>query len=161
MQMVSSPDSPESLVKELREGLGWPLVRAAQVVIQAYNQALEACGLTFRSFAVLAYAGSGKGKTQLAIAHGVGLDKTTLVATLDELERRRIVRRMPDPEDRRARIVGITDEGRALLEKASAIVAEVENRLCACSPHGDTSALTSALLALIDGPLCSCTGSCC
>lgn len=147
---------------ELREGIGWPIARAAHAVTQAYNAALAASGLSLRTYAVLAYIGTGRAGTQLAIAQGVGLDKTTLVATIDELERRGLVRRTPDPNDRRARIVGITGAGREVLSQAAQIAGGVEARLCACVDERDATTLKSTLIALIDGPLRERGGgSCC
>src|SRR5256885_2895836 len=50
------------------------------------------------------------------------MDKTTMVVTLDELERRRLAERRLSPSDRRVRVVGITGEGRKLVGKAHRVV---------------------------------------
>ena len=40
-----------------------------------------------------------------------GLDKTTMVVTIDELEKAGLAERRPSPTDRRARIIAVTDAG--------------------------------------------------
>jgi DNA-binding MarR family transcriptional regulator len=49
--------------------------------------------------------------TQIELARLVGLDKTTMVATLDELEAAGLAERRPSPSDRRARIIAVTEAG--------------------------------------------------
>ena len=50
------------------------------------------------------------------------LDKTTMVTTLDGLERAGLARRVPSPTDRRARLVETTAQGEALVEKAATVI---------------------------------------
>jgi MarR family transcriptional regulator, transcriptional regulator for hemolysin len=147
----------------LREGLGWPVARAAHAITVAHNEGLARFGLSLRHFAVLATIEAGALRSQLEIAQVVGLDKTTLVATIDELERKGFVQRTPDPNDRRARIVGITAEGRSVLEPAAANVRETEARIFSEMTCEDAERIKSALIALLGGPLssyCGRAGSC-
>ncbi len=137
----------------LREGLGWPLARLAHLITSLHNEALAPLELNLRTFAVLAMVGEGEARTQLEIAQTVGLDKTTLVATIDDLERRGLVERAADPNDRRARIVGITSLGRPLLERACACVRDTEARIFADMPAHESNALKSALVGLMNGTL--------
>ncbi|MDO8185581.1 MarR family transcriptional regulator [Conexibacter sp. JD483] len=55
---------------------------------------------------------------QARLAERSGVDRATLVALLNELESRQLAARAPDPADRRAHAVSITDAGRALLLRA-------------------------------------------
>jgi DNA-binding MarR family transcriptional regulator len=59
-----------------------------------------------------AVADSGPPQTQLALAHALGLDKTTLTSLLDRLEKRGLMTRVLDSHDRRARIPVLTPAGR-------------------------------------------------
>ena len=54
---------------------------------------------------------------QLELSRRVGIASTTAVAALDSMERRRLLKRTRDPNDRRKYYVGLTDEGRQLVEK--------------------------------------------
>ncbi len=52
------------------------------------------------------------------IACALNFAPRTVTEAIDGLERDRLVMRKPDPEDRRAKIVSITETGRAVLEAA-------------------------------------------
>ena len=52
------------------------------------------------------------------VAALLAMDRTTLTAALKPLERRGLVEVVPDPADRRSRILKLTDEGRSVLAAA-------------------------------------------
>ena len=66
-----------------------------------------------RGYLVLAVAGQGEPKSQLALAQHLGVDRTAMTYLLDDLEAAGLVERRPDPADRRARRVTLTDAGQA------------------------------------------------
>lgn len=163
MELVSQPAPCSKVPAVLREGLGWPLARIAHAFRVAHDQALAPLNLNMRTFAVLAMVGGGATRTQLEIAQNVGLDKTTLVAALDELERRALVARNPDPADRRARIVTITCDGERLLAQAADAVRTSERMLLGDLSGEHIEQTKSVIDALIGGPLhdyLDRTGSC-
>jgi DNA-binding MarR family transcriptional regulator len=51
------------------------------------------------------------------LAHAFGLDPSTITRQVQALERAGLVARSPDPADRRASILDLTDEGRAVLAR--------------------------------------------
>ncbi|MGV9802378.1 MarR family winged helix-turn-helix transcriptional regulator [Mycobacterium sp. NPDC003449] len=53
-------------------------------------------------------------RTQAALAEAIGADKTRIIPTLDELQRRGYIERRPAPDDRRVRLLEITPAGRDL-----------------------------------------------
>jgi DNA-binding MarR family transcriptional regulator len=61
---------------------------------------------------------------QARLSERAGVDRATLVAVLNELESRDLAVRAPDPADRRAHAVSVTDAGRALLERAVELEAQ-------------------------------------
>lgn len=87
--------------------------RAWQGLRCVIDKACRDEGLTDgRDWLVLTALGDGVRRTQLELARLIGLDKTTLTAILDRLERDRLLVRTPAPDDRRARIPTSTDAGR-------------------------------------------------
>src|ERR1700742_3637572 len=100
--------------------LTWLLHRAAQRMRAALDQVAQTCGLTgVRDWIVLAALTAEPGRTQLALAHDLGLDKTTLTSLLDRPEAHgRVVRRV-DPHGRRARIPELTGAGRRMQAKVT------------------------------------------
>ena len=55
--------------------------------------------------------------TQSQLAELCALDKTTMVVTLDELERAGLAERRPSSTDRRARIIAVTEAGERIVAR--------------------------------------------
>jgi DNA-binding MarR family transcriptional regulator len=100
--------------------LTWLLHRAAQRMRAALDQVARAQGLTgVRDWIVLMALSTQPGRTQLALGHALGLDKTTLTSQLDRLETDGLIIRRLHPHDRRARIPEITPAGRRIQERVT------------------------------------------
>lgn len=82
-----------------------------------------------RGYLVLVALAGGEPPSQLALAKEVSLDRTVMTYLLDDLEAHELISRRPDPRDRRARQVLLTDAGRARLEQARRSLAAAEQRL--------------------------------
>ena len=89
--------------------------------------ALESIGLTPALFAVLSFVQERDGTIQQRIGAAMGIDPSTMVALIDELERAGLAKRRPHPKDRRAREVAITPKGRRAVERGRALAREVED----------------------------------
>jgi DNA-binding MarR family transcriptional regulator len=83
------------------------------------NRALEDFQLKERSYSVLALAASGLAPSQREIADFLSLDPSQIVSLVDDLEKRGLVLRAPDKQDRRARIVTATESGERLYASAT------------------------------------------
>ena len=94
----------------LASDLCWLLSRASHGLNTASTAALEEVGISPRDHMVLTTAMTGT-YTQSEIARTVGLDKTTMVVTMDELEAAGLAERRPSPADRRARVIVVTAAG--------------------------------------------------
>lgn len=85
--------------------------RVSDGVLAAYNVS-EACAVP------LIVAGRlGTAVRQVELAEQVGIEGPSLVRLLDQLCAAGLMRREADPDDRRAKIVALTDTGRALTER--------------------------------------------
>jgi DNA-binding MarR family transcriptional regulator len=72
-----------------------------------------------------------QGSTVTEIARLARLTKATVVAAVDDLERRGYAERVPDPRDRRAKPVRLTARGREAVATAEKIFDEIEQELAA------------------------------
>ncbi|MCT1478858.1 MarR family winged helix-turn-helix transcriptional regulator [Microbacterium sp. p3-SID336] len=79
---------------------------------------LDDLDTTLRTVSVLLCAEAGE-KTQKELAELACLDKSTMVNTLDALERAGLAERKVLPEDRRVRIVEVTDRGREIVSSTT------------------------------------------
>jgi DNA-binding MarR family transcriptional regulator len=80
-QAPRTSETPEALASDLC----WLLSRASHALTTECTQALEGSGISPRDHSVLATATTGA-HTQIELARLVGLDKTTMVVTVDALE---------------------------------------------------------------------------
>src|SRR5215470_15878429 len=94
-------------------------------------EALESIGLTPALFALLNVLGARDGAIQQELGSAMGIDPSTMVSLIDELERAGLAKRRPDPRDRRARQVSITPKGRRQLERARELALEAEDEVLA------------------------------
>lgn len=99
-----------------------------------------------RGYLVLVALASGEPPSQLALAQQVNLDRTVMTYLLDDLEARQLITRRPDPRDRRARQVLITEEGRAHLARAQHSLSLAEARLLADLDEDDARQLRHLLM---------------
>jgi DNA-binding MarR family transcriptional regulator len=83
-----------------------------QVTLYLDRAAVEMGLNDARDWLVLAVLDDGQQRTQLELSRVVCVDKTTLIAVLDRLEKQGLVVRTVDPSDRRVRIPQLTDKGR-------------------------------------------------
>jgi DNA-binding MarR family transcriptional regulator len=102
-----------------------PLVRE---LVAAEEPVLAAHGLTMWGYIVLCALDRGEVRTQAALAEAINADKTRIIRTLDDLQHDGHIDRVPDPEDRRARLLRITEQGRRLKDAAQTEIQRGEER---------------------------------
>ncbi|MFI6709615.1 MarR family winged helix-turn-helix transcriptional regulator [Nonomuraea sp. NPDC050478] len=133
----------------LRRDLHW-LAARLKIGLHGIEERIAARhGMSLWGYTVLVEVVSGPARTQLALAAAVPVDKTKLVAILDELESSGLVRRRPDPRDRRARLVDPTDAGREACEAASAEIRAVEDDLLSDLEPGERERFVDALQRIV------------
>src|ERR1700722_2141803 len=104
------PVLPES-AEPLASDVCWMMSRASHSLTTELTAALDGSGISPRGHAVLVAATGGE-HTQTDLARVVGIDKTTMMVTLDELEAAGLAERRPLSTDRRARLAVVTRSGR-------------------------------------------------
>ena len=94
------------------------LKRAARGIARRYDEALEPVDLTNGQYSTLMVVAGLQPISMQVLAEKLGMDRTTLTATLKPLQRRRLVSAQLDTSDRRSRMLRLTEEGAALLREA-------------------------------------------
>ena len=138
----------------LMGNLGWMLDQANHALGSEVAGALAPLGLGQRGFCVLSAAMDAQ-LTQTELAGMIGVDKTTMVVTVDELEHKGLAERIPSPTDRRARVIKVTDAGRAKVAEGQEIVLGVQNEVLEALPASDRAAFVASLMKLVSGRLSS------
>jgi DNA-binding MarR family transcriptional regulator len=95
------------------------------------TDALATVDLTPALFALLNVIGAREGAIQQELGAALGIDRTTMVSLVDQLETGGLARRRPSPGDRRAREVAVTAKGRRVLARARRLLARAEDDVLA------------------------------
>jgi MarR family transcriptional regulator, lower aerobic nicotinate degradation pathway regulator len=90
-----------------------------------FAAALEPLGMHPRQFGVLTVLDARPGMTQHELAEHSGVDSSSMVAVLDELESQGLAERRPHPDDRRKRCIHLTSKGDAKLREMRAVARDV------------------------------------
>lgn len=126
--------------------------RVSHALTTESTAALEDSGISPRGHSVLAAAMTGE-YAQTELARMVGLDKTTMVVTVDDLEAHGLVERRPSKSDRRARLIKVTREGRRKVEVADGVLDRVREDVLAALPAEEREVFLRALGRLACGRL--------
>jgi DNA-binding MarR family transcriptional regulator len=117
---------PDIEIPEFAGQLFFRLWRASHTRVA---EALESVGLTPALFGLLDILGSRQGAIQQELGSAMGVDPSTMVSLIDQLETAGLAKRRPRPTDRRAREVVITPKGRRLLERSRRMASQVEDEV--------------------------------
>ncbi len=132
--------------------LSFLLDHTSHVLRTRMTAALAEIGLTPRMHCVLVHALEEE-RTQVQLAEIGDMDKTTMVVTVDALEKAGLAERRPSTRDRRARVIAVTEEGARVAARSQAIADGVHQDTLATLPEDQREALVTALNALVGGHL--------
>ena len=92
--------------------------RAARALSRLFDEALRPVGLTSGQFSLLNALNRPVPPSIAPVAQLLAMDRTTLTAALKPLERDGLIAIAKDPDDRRNRLLRLTDKGRGILAAA-------------------------------------------
>jgi MarR family transcriptional regulator for hemolysin len=144
--MTQSPERPDDLA--------WLMGTVSHSLTTELTAALEELNVTPRAHCVLSTAMQGE-YTQTALAQAIGLDKTTMVVTIDSLERAGLVERRTSGTDRRARVIAVTEAGEEKVAEGERIVEQIQADVLSALPPDTRAAFVDALRRLAADRLCT------
>jgi MarR family transcriptional regulator, transcriptional regulator for hemolysin len=109
--------------------IGLQLARVSKSVGRAFNDALAEVGGSLPVWLILTTLRGEAHPSQQQLARAVGIEGPTLTRHLDQLEAAGLVRRVPQPDDRRAVRVEPTEAGLALHARMLEVVIAFNRRL--------------------------------
>lgn len=149
---MASPVTTAESTDVMSGDLGWLLSQTSHGLAVEQTARLERLGIAPRGYCVLRAAMSGE-YTQGEIGQSIGVDKTTMVVTLDSLEAAGLAERTPSKTDRRARVISVTKDGRARVAEADSVTAELYEEVLAELSEEQRKVLLGALNQLQCGSL--------
>lgn len=146
--MNRMPKQPACDHPSLDEFVGYNLKRAYMIFQADFREALGKDGLSPRSYSALSLAVQNANITQSELARRLGIERSGLVAIVDQLEEAGLLCRVGVPGDRRVQALTPTQEGLALFARASKQVATHEDRLTSVLSDGERDQLLTLLRKL-------------
>ncbi|KUN22910.1 MarR family transcriptional regulator [Streptomyces antibioticus] len=145
-------DADEPWMRGLHADTGYLLYRLGLRSGQLFNTFLQESGLRLRHYAVLRYLAGSAGALQRELSTRLGYDPSAIVGLVDDLEKLDLTERRPSPDDRRSKIVVLTEKGRIFLRDTDEAGRRVTNDLLEPLDAGERDALHALLLRIADQP---------
>ena len=146
---VTTSPVGEQLPRALSDRLGFLLGRAHLAHRAIAERALASLDLGVKEFGALSVLVEEGPLSQQRLGERQGVDRTTMVAVVDALERSELVERRRNPHDRRAYSLQATSKGRRVLRQASDLAQQAEDEFLAPIPARDRRLLKQLLQNLI------------
>jgi len=135
---------------ELGKYPGYLLARLGEASRRRFHKALEPEGLHPRDFGVMTMVDAHPGLSQQQLHEKTGIDPSSMVAVIDDLQSRGLAERRPDPEDRRARAIFLTDEGQRTLGRIGKVAARLQREMFGGLSEHELSTLHALLRKLAE-----------
>lgn len=146
---ASNPGPDQAIEYGILPGLiGFHLRFAALAVFRDFTAHLSHLGITQHQHGVMEIIALNPGATPAVIADALGTDRPTLAEIIDKLEERKLVQRRQSLVDGRRRELFLSDAGKALLDRANALIEEHEARIVAGMKRSEIDRLLALLRRL-------------
>ena len=119
---------------------------------RTHDETLEQFGLNWGETKVLSslrYGGPPYRSTPGRLGSQLDLSSGAMTARLDKMEEANLIRRLPDPDDRRGVVIELTEHGRELWEQSIAVQAEKESTVAAALTAAEQDQLNALLRRLV------------
>lgn len=138
--------SKGELKLDLLPGLiGYQLRLAQLSIFNDFAAELKDFDISPGRFGVLVLISANPGMTQSLLASATQLDRSTMVAVIDQLEARGLVERRASPTDRRSNALVLTEEGEKLLKQLKRRIKQHETRIANTMTAEETATLVGLL----------------
>jgi DNA-binding MarR family transcriptional regulator len=129
--------------------LGYLLKHAQSRFSEIASAEFAPLGISGREAAVLRAIDAQPPEAQGDIARRMGVDRTTMVTLVDELEAKGLVRRRQDPDDRRRNVVELTDTGKSAVSRAAEATVRAEREFLRPLPAAEAERFRRSLGVLL------------
>ena len=144
-------DRPGLRTFVIEESLGYLINRTARAFANRLAAELRAFDIGIGQWAVLLHLWGNDGMTQAQLARRVAIEQPTMVRTIDRMERDGLVNRAPDPNDRRATRITLTERGWKLRDELVPLAAKVNAAATERLTDAEVATLRRLLGKLLDG----------
>jgi DNA-binding MarR family transcriptional regulator len=129
--------------------VGYQLRCAQSIAIQTFTELFAAENIAYGQYSTFVVISRSEGTNQKALARALRLDQSTLIPTLDHLERNGWIARTRDPQDRRSTLLTVTTAGKAKLRRLEALIRKHDAALTRSLSAAETSSLLNMLHRIV------------
>ena len=140
-----SATSPGPIPAGFGDNFGWLIAQCFRAHLDAVDRAVADLPHGHRGFQALLGAANCSAKNQAELAKQLGVDRTVMVYLVDDLERAGLVERLPDPNDRRSRLIRATEVGLERLAAKQTAISAAESELLAALTADEQKSLREML----------------
>jgi DNA-binding MarR family transcriptional regulator len=134
----------------LRGTPSWLITRVARHASRLVSEGFAAAGARGYHYRLLAALEEFGPSSQAGLGRRVGIDRSDVVAVVNELADGGLVERAPDPEDRRRNVVTITPAGVEQLRRLDGVLAGIQDELLAPLSSDERDELARLLTRVSD-----------
>jgi len=149
-RMPQAPAAPEIDVTPLPDIVGYMLRRAHLVVVKNFITVCAELDIRPAQYTILTVIENNPGLKQIDVSLALGIKRTNMVALIDILEKRDLVRRVTVKSDRRSYALHLTPKGKAFMSRLRARVARHEDEIGAALGSNGRAQLLSQLHVLLE-----------
>jgi MarR family transcriptional regulator, organic hydroperoxide resistance regulator len=153
MKMITDMKDSKDTLLDLEKFLCFAIYSTANAVTRAYQPRLAALGLTYPQYLVMVVLWERENRTVKAIGDKLSLDSGPLTPLLKRLETAGLITRRRDTVDERQVLIALTEEGRAMRERAEAVPAAM-GQAFGCTLE-EAKGLRAELMAMRDNLIAS------
>lgn len=106
-------------------GFGYLLNDTSRLLRRRFEQRAKGYNITSAQWRAMAQLSRHDGLTQVALAHLLEIEPMSVCRLIDRMEAGDFVKRLPDPVDKRAKLVYLTEKSRALLDVMRVVAMDV------------------------------------
>jgi MarR family transcriptional regulator, transcriptional regulator for hemolysin len=130
------------------QSIGFLISDTARLMRRRFDQRARHLGLTRAQWQVLAHLQRNEGINQIGLADLLDIEAITLCRTIDRMEEGGWVERRADPNDRRARLLFLTERTRPFIADMRVIAEEIYAEALSGLPADTRQTLTEILTAM-------------
>ncbi|REG83250.1 MarR family winged helix-turn-helix transcriptional regulator [Marinomonas pollencensis] len=144
------PPTHQVIDETLLTNLGFLLGKSAQIKDRFLDQYLAVEDITSSQAKVLFTVFFQRNQRSSDISRILNVDSSAITRMLDRLEKKQLIQRTADPEDRRSSLIELTDKGHATTLRALPLANQAIDRLTECLTHHERDNLQDYLAKIVD-----------
>jgi DNA-binding MarR family transcriptional regulator len=129
---------------------GFLIRRLNQIHTALFNNACGSAGITPIMYSVLSALAQTGPADQSSLARNIAVNKTNMVNLMERMRKRGLIRRSLSPDDRRVRLVVLTDAGRSLLDQIDGLAWQAHIRTLEDLSPADRDTLMALMAQIVD-----------